>query len=93
MIDFNMSYAYVAALVFFSLGAMLAGVDQTPFEQQWKWSAGARGWLRYYPTAMGVIVLVVLVTSFQMLSASSSYKTAYTKAADFGLRSNERAAL
>ncbi|MVP01452.1 O-antigen ligase family protein [Paenibacillus lutrae] len=70
MIDFDISYVYMGALLFICLGGMLSKVKTKEFSKQ----VSA---VRYaFPAAMIILSIVVLFVSVRYLTANSSYAKA-----------------
>ncbi|WP_405080481.1 O-antigen ligase family protein [Paenibacillus chitinolyticus] len=70
VLDFDMSYVYIGALVFLCLGAMIADAKTKEFTKQ-------ASTVRYvYPSAILVLSIVTLFVSARYLSANSSYNKA-----------------
>jgi hypothetical protein len=78
MIDFDMSYVYLAALVFLCLGGLVAPIQSDGPQSQWV--ARLRNnyeWTRYiYPGSMLILSLVMLVISVRLLAGNSAFKQA-----------------
>lgn len=70
IIDFDMSFAYLATIVFLCLGGMVASLEivttTTDTRTNIKWS-----WL--YPAVLCIVAVVVFISSTQFLKASSLY--------------------
>lgn len=75
IIDFDMSYIYVAALVFLCLGGMacLPGVIKTAGTTE---SSTKHHWYKWFPLAFGLFSILFFVLSLVSLSGSSSYAAA-----------------
>lgn len=72
-IDFEMSYAYIAALVFTSLGALMPKIHITTPHALKKW--------RYVYPSLGLIATIgIIVTSSMMLQGNHKYLSAINKA-------------
>ncbi|MCY9592025.1 O-antigen ligase domain-containing protein [Paenibacillus chitinolyticus] len=70
VLDFDMSYVYIGALVFLCLGAMIADVKTKEFTKQVVS-------IRYvYPSVILVLSIITLFVSARYLSANSSYNKA-----------------
>ncbi|MFC9777661.1 O-antigen ligase family protein [Paenibacillus chitinolyticus] len=70
VLDFDMSYVYIGALVFLCLGAMIADVKTKEFTKQ-------VASIRYvYPSVILVLSIITLFVSARYLSANSSYNKA-----------------
>lgn len=75
MIDFDMSYVYIGALVFFSLG-VLGAVYRDKLRLP-RLSALNQGYRRYiYPAILGLATVVILIQVFQEYAANGFYRTA-----------------
>ncbi|WNR43886.1 O-antigen ligase family protein [Paenibacillus roseipurpureus] len=70
MIDFDLSYVYLGAILFLSLGGMLSNSASSELRLKPK-SAVIH---KLFPAAIGLISLVMFFISAQLLSANSSYK-------------------
>ncbi|GKS13974.1 hypothetical protein YDYSY3_49740 [Paenibacillus chitinolyticus] len=70
VLDFDMSYVYIGALVFLCLGAMIADVKTKEFTKQ------AVPVKYAYPSIIIVLSIVTLFVSVRYLSANSSYNKA-----------------
>ncbi len=78
MIDFNMSYVYIGALVFLCLGSILAGINQNPFDAHAKLThKTSKKFKIYYTCFLTILSLILLIFSSSMLIASNYYETAY----------------
>lgn len=71
MIDFEMSYAFIAALVYLCLGGMVSGISseelalaKRPFVVKWKLA---------YPIVLGIVAIAVFIISAMQFSASNKY--------------------
>jgi hypothetical protein len=78
MIDFDMSYVYLAALVFLCLGGLVAPIQSDGPGP--KWVAQLRNkheWTRWiYPGCMLVLSLVMFVISVRLLAGNTAFKQA-----------------
>ncbi|WP_199624329.1 O-antigen ligase family protein [Paenibacillus alkalitolerans] len=79
IIDFNMSYVYLGALVFLCLGGMLAANELRPFRFQEKFSKSK--WVYVYPSLLLVGSLVFLAVSLNNLASNNLYTQARHNAA------------
>ncbi|TLS52009.1 hypothetical protein FE782_11555 [Paenibacillus antri] len=77
-IDFNMSYVYLGALVYLSLGAMVSGSDLPSFPVQKKLAESK--WAFFLPSALLVSSLLFIVLSFNDLSGNRLYESARANA-------------
>lgn len=70
MIDFDLSYVYLGAILFLALGGMLSNSSSSELRLKSK-----SVWLhKSFPASIGVLSLVMFFISAQLLSANSSYK-------------------
>ncbi|MGZ9586219.1 O-antigen ligase family protein [Paenibacillus marinisediminis] len=75
VMDFNMSFVYIAILVFICLGAMTASIDHKPLKKI-KWQPKTlRTSLSIF---IGLLAVVLLFTSITFISATNGYKQATT---------------
>ncbi|REE90512.1 O-antigen ligase-like membrane protein [Paenibacillus taihuensis] len=81
IIDFDMSYVYLSALVFISLGAMVAAYNTTFQKVGWAEFAN-KAWRYVYPTAIALLAIVLLTWSFREYKANNLYQQALMLAAD-----------
>lgn len=73
VMDFNMSYLFIGVLVFISLGGMTAFIDSNPLKKlKWNPKTISTG----YGVLVGIISIVLLITSITFTSAASSYNKA-----------------
>ncbi|WP_409344194.1 O-antigen ligase family protein [Paenibacillus sp. MBLB4367] len=79
IIDFNMSYAYIAALLFLCLGAMIGGPDDTETLLKFGSKISAKA-SKAFPILLGVFAVVFLIISVRLLTADKLYKSAYAAA-------------
>lgn len=70
-IDFNMSYMYIASVVFLCLGLAVSDVRFTSLR---KWASTR--WIKPLPVAMIVIALLCLFSSIKLLQANMAFKEA-----------------
>jgi hypothetical protein len=84
MLDFEMSYAYLAGVVFLCLGGMVASVTMPLAIKE---GGGIRSWVRninqskvrfIYPLAIGVVAIMMIVTSIRELNGNRQYMAAVT---------------
>jgi O-antigen ligase len=74
LIDFDMSYVYLAAVVFLCLGGMAGTI---PYKDiQWKNSIVIAKWRWVYPAFISVIGIIVLIISAVSYHANNLYDTA-----------------
>ncbi|WP_338554862.1 O-antigen ligase family protein [Paenibacillus sp. KS-LC4] len=80
-IDFDMSYVYLSTLLFISLGAMLAPYGKSlAFKQETEHVQGSTmKWI--YPSAIGVLAVVLLIGSARENSANHTFQETYNTAA------------
>jgi O-antigen ligase len=76
LIDFDMSYVYLASLVFFCLGAMLA-----PFRNElllsFKWVPFKQGvWRFFFPSIFALLSLILIISSIRAYNANQGYRQA-----------------
>ncbi|MEB3100928.1 O-antigen ligase family protein [Ferviditalea candida] len=74
LIDFNMSYAYIGALVFLSLGGMLGGSKTSELSPSLQ--VKLRKWSKAYPAFIAVVAIVLLVMSGRLYAAANLYTSA-----------------
>jgi O-antigen ligase len=79
LIDFDMSYVYIAGLVFFSLG-VLAAVYDKKISLTFLKSKVASRWRFLYHGALAVVTLVLIVQAYQEYAGSQYFKSAINKA-------------
>jgi tetratricopeptide (TPR) repeat protein len=79
LIDFEMSYAFLAALVFLCLGGMAAYGRHEPVRASYV--SRLSRWRIAYPALLGVIAVVALIASLVKLNANTLFKTALTQLA------------
>ncbi|MFC5446855.1 O-antigen ligase family protein [Paenibacillus aestuarii] len=72
MIDFDLSYVYMGAVLFLALGAMLAGSSTAALRMK----SESLALHKSFPALLAVISIVMFYLSAQALSANSSYKQA-----------------
>jgi O-antigen ligase len=77
IIDFNMSYAYIAVLLFLCMGGMIADSEEGSEKLLAKFKSGYN---KAFPVALGLLAIVFLVISLRMLSADRLYKSAFAGA-------------
>jgi hypothetical protein len=70
MIDFDLSYVYMGAILFLSLGGMLGNSSSSEL----KLKSDSLVVHKSFPAAIGITSLVMFFISAQLLSANSSYK-------------------
>ncbi|NEW07073.1 O-antigen ligase domain-containing protein [Paenibacillus sp. SYP-B3998] len=70
MIDFDLSYVYLGAVLFLALGAMLSNSSTAPLSLKSKSVALHKA----FPALLAVISVVMFYVSAQLVSANSSYK-------------------
>lgn len=84
MLDFEMSYAYLAAVVFLCLGGMAASITMPLAIKE---GGGVRSWIRkinqskirfIYPLLIGVIAIMMIVTGIRELNGNRQYMVAAT---------------
>ncbi|RAV13796.1 O-antigen ligase family protein [Paenibacillus contaminans] len=73
IIDFNMSYAYIAVLLFLCMGGMIAESEEGNGKLLAKIKSGYH---KGFPIALGLLAIVFLVISLRMLSADRLYTSA-----------------
>lgn len=73
-LDFNMSYVYLGALVFFSLGGMLASSDTKTFD--WQQKLLRSNWKLATPVILIVISLAFGIATFVNISGHNAYNAA-----------------
>ncbi|WP_341281412.1 O-antigen ligase family protein [Paenibacillus sp. FSL H8-0537] len=79
-IDFDMSYVYLSALLFISLGAMIAPYGKSLAFKQREENVQGRTVKWIYPTAIGVLAIVLLVGSARENSANHTFQETYNTA-------------
>lgn len=79
LIDFDMSYVYIAGLVFFSLGVLVAVYDKKISLTLLKSKVASR-WRFLYHGALAVVTLVLIVQAYQEYVGSQYFKSAINKA-------------
>jgi O-antigen ligase len=79
MIDFEMSYGFIAALVFLCLGGMASGfaVDELAFAKR----PFVAKWRIAFPLVLGLVAIVVFIVSARQFGASTRYAEALGNAA------------
>ncbi|KQO15382.1 O-antigen ligase family protein [Paenibacillus sp. Leaf72] len=81
-IDFDMSYVYLSALLFISLGAMIAPYGKSlAFKQEAEQPVQGSAVKWIYPSAIGVLAIVLLVGSARANGANSTFQDTYNTAA------------
>ncbi|TXK76918.1 O-antigen ligase family protein [Paenibacillus sp. N3.4] len=70
MIDFDLSYVYLGAILFLALGSMLSNSTSAPLRS--KSDSALRH--KSFPALLTVVSIVMLYISAQLVSANSSYK-------------------
>jgi hypothetical protein len=70
MIDFDMSFIYITAILFLCFGAMT--VDEIPLFNLTKPSFIGK-WQRIYPISLIVLSFIMLIGSFQLIRANTQY--------------------
>ncbi len=74
LIDFDMSFIYIGALVFLSLGGMLGGSKavhfNSPLHHSWQ------KWTKAYPAFMAVVAVLLLVMSVRLYASTGPYNSA-----------------
>ncbi|MBE1445681.1 O-antigen ligase family protein [Paenibacillus sp. OAS669] len=77
MIDFDLSYVYLGALLFLSLGGMISGSEQPALSEKWlifnkyKW---------IYPSVLVILSIFMFFSSTRMLNANSSFQASISMA-------------
>ncbi|WP_171056400.1 O-antigen ligase family protein [Paenibacillus sinopodophylli] len=81
-IDFDMSYIYISAIVFISLGAMLAPYgSKLTFNRDKLKALTERGWVKLvFPSLLVLLSLFAIVMAASETSAINKYNKAYTLA-------------
>jgi len=79
LIDFDMSYVYIAGLVFFSLGVLVAVYDKKISLTFLKSKVASR-WRFLYHGALAVVTLVLIVQAYQEYAGSQYFKSTINKA-------------
>ncbi|MDF2650165.1 MAG: polymerase [Paenibacillus sp.] len=70
MIDFDLSYVYLGAILFLALGGMLSNSSSAPLRLK----SESLALHKMFPTLLAVLSLVMFYISAQLVSANSSYK-------------------
>lgn len=74
LLDFDISYVYIASLIFLSLGGLASTAD---FRPNWIAKVENNHWFRWgYPTALSILATFVFFSSIIMYSANKSYTSA-----------------
>jgi tetratricopeptide (TPR) repeat protein len=73
IIDFDMSFVYLGALIFLSLGGM-ASVFNTDIKLLLRWTK-PQWWNKTYPLLLCMCSIVIFIASIQILKANSTYTT------------------
>ncbi|WP_171654497.1 O-antigen ligase family protein [Paenibacillus foliorum] len=81
LLDFEMSYAYLAAVVFLCLGGLSAGIKQTLASRKMGWIPHLnKGVFRFiYPVVMGLLSIVVIFVAVKELQGNHYYNQAVAK--------------
>ncbi|WP_179136247.1 O-antigen ligase [Paenibacillus sp. 32352] len=77
MIDFDLSYVYLGALLFLSLGGMISGSEQPALSEKWL-AFNKYKWI--YPSVLVVLSIFMFFSSTKMLSANSNFQSALSLA-------------
>ncbi|MEW9699985.1 O-antigen ligase family protein [Paenibacillus sp. SI8] len=72
MIDFDLSYVYLGALLFLALGAMLSNSASKPLRMK----SDSVALHKAFPALLAVLSIIMFYISVQLVSANSSYKEA-----------------
>ncbi len=83
LVDFTLSFAYLAAIVFLSLGIMWSSVHISEVAKRTvkeiRANKNAFIWKSAYISLMAIVAIALLVTSSRSLQANSKYETAMDK--------------
>ncbi|GAA4828563.1 hypothetical protein GCM10023310_01760 [Paenibacillus vulneris] len=77
MIDFDLSYVYLGALLFLSLGGMISGSEQPALSEKWL-AFNKYKWI--YPSVLVVLSIFMFFSSTKMLTANSNFQSALSLA-------------
>ncbi|NOV00279.1 O-antigen ligase family protein [Paenibacillus planticolens] len=70
MIDFDLSYVYLGAILFLALGGLLSNVDSAPL----RFKSGSAAIHKMFPALLAILSVVMFYISAQLVSANSSYQ-------------------
>lgn len=82
LLDFNMSFVFLGAVVFLCLGGMIAANELPPFAFQKRWATGR--WPYAYPVVYTVISVLTVAVFINHLSGSELYAKARSNAISGG---------
>ncbi|WP_282939463.1 O-antigen ligase family protein [Paenibacillus sp. RC67] len=77
MIDFDLSYVYLGALLFLSLGGMISSPEHPSLSEKWQ-KINKYKWI--YPSILVILSIVMFFSSTRMLSANSNFQAALSLA-------------